>query len=118
MLKYYVFFMCLFALSCTRTEIPFGNVDDCEPDITYTDHVASIINKSCAYSGCHVDNTAPGNYNTYEGLLPNLSNGEFLKRTISISDMPPSYAPDDKPKELTSEEIRIISCWAENDYKQ
>jgi len=118
MMKYYIIFMCLFAMSCTRTEIIFGNVEDCDPTISYTDNVATIVNNSCAYSGCHLNNIAPGNFDTYEGLLPSLNSGDFLRRTVSLKDMPPTYAPEGKPKELTTEEIEIITCWAENDYLQ
>jgi hypothetical protein len=118
MMKYFCFLCCLLTVACTRTEIPFGNVENCDPNISYNENVSEIINKSCAYVGCHVNNTAPGNYNSYEGMIANLNNGEFLTRVLSIKDMPPSYAPEGKPKELTTEELELITCWAENDYPQ
>ncbi len=118
MKKLWFFSLFFFVFACTRTEIPFGNTEDCDPDITFSEDIVSIVSNSCAYSGCHINNTAPGNYDTYAGLLSVLDNGEFLKRVISLKDMPPSYAPDDKPQELTMEELELIACWAENDYPE
>lgn len=117
-MKYLIFVSCFFAIACSRTEIPFGTDEECETDYTYTNDIAAIVNKSCAYANCHLNNTAPGNFDTYEGLKAYLDDGEFLKRTVSIKNMPPNYAPDNKPKELTADEIMMISCWAENDYPQ
>jgi hypothetical protein len=115
MKKVYFIFISLTILSCSRTEIPFGSTENCDPELNYTDNIAEIINSSCAYSGCHL-NSAPGIYTSYEGLKGSIDNGEFFTRVLSIRDMPPSYAPDDKPQELSAEEIELINCWAENDY--
>lgn len=107
----------MLAFSCTRTELPFGNTENCDPEINFTNDIQEIINTSCAYSGCHLD-SAPGIYTSFDGLTGAIDNGEFFTRVLSIRDMPPSYAPDDRPQTLTAAEIELINCWAENDYPE
>ena len=111
--------ICLFLSlwACTRSTVepPTG---DCVENVTYSDNVKDILDNSCAYSGCHIDNAAPGDYSSYAGLQSSIDNGLLQKRMVELQDMPPIYAPDDKPKSLTEDEIEIISCWVQNEYAE
>ena len=91
---------------------------------TYETNVKPIIDKSCAYSGCHSGADAgmfvseiSKDYTNYEGLLGTLNNGSFAIRTLDTLDMPPPFfTPADKPQELTAEEINILTCWVDNGF--
>ena len=93
-------------------------MNNCVESYTYNQDVKAIIDASCAYAGCHVAGFALGNHTSYSTLKPQLDNGQFKKRVLDERTMPPSYAPDDKPKSLTEEQINIISCWAEDGYPE
>ncbi|OAV43890.1 hypothetical protein [Lewinella sp. 4G2] len=93
-------------------------------DITpnYVDDIQGIIERSCAYSGCHLGG-APGTYNDYAGLLPDLESGRFENRVVSLRadpnvGMPPDYAPSDRPKDLTPGDLEMIICWLENGFPE
>mgnify|MGYP006969374120 CR=1 FL=1 len=102
---------------CTEDKLP-------EPippgycDTTFTSYnlnIKPIIDLNCAYSGCHLD-TAPGNFSTYEGISVFFNVME--ERVISLKSdeeygMPPDYAPDGRPKDLTQEEFDLMTCWIE-----
>lgn len=96
---------------------------DCStPSPTYEVDIRPIIESSCAYSGCHLDgNTSI--YNNYEDLLPNIESGSFRDRVIAqradeTFGMPPNYAPEGRPTELTAEEVILIQCWLEAGHPQ
>ncbi len=111
--------------SCNTDKLEPASVVPAIPSCLITDYdsqVKTIIDNSCAYSGCHLD-AAPGNFSTYEGLKPFLTEDKFERFVIDLKDdaqqgMPPAYAPDGKPKDLTEEEIDIITCWIGNDYRE
>jgi len=92
---------------------------------TYDD-IKSIINTSCAYSGCHSGGTDAGsgipdiakNFTTYAGMKASLDNGLFAARALNDRDMPPSFAPMDKPMELTDAQIESLTCWKDNGYAE
>jgi uncharacterized membrane protein len=89
---------------------------------TYELNVRDIIDKNCAYSGCHLDG-APGNYSTFEGLQEVINNGEFISRVITQRDdtsagMPPFYVPSGRQEDLTQEELDVITCWIENGFPE
>lgn len=105
--------VCLWA--CTRDQIE-PDTESCDEQITYTNHVKEIIDKSCAYSGCHLD-SAPGNYSTYSGLEGALTNGTFKQRVINQVDMPPVYA-ENGPTSLTADELKLINCWINDGYTE
>jgi len=84
---------------------------------TYDSNVKAIIDASCAYAGCHLNNLAIGDYSTYSGMLSRLDNGLIEDRVITQKDnpsigMPPDYAMNG-PIDLTQEELDIITCWLE-----
>jgi hypothetical protein len=103
--------------SCTADELPEpAPTADCgQLEVTYDLNIKELIDRSCAYSGCHLD-VAPGRYNSYEGMLGNLKNGRFEQRVLTlradpILGMPPNNAPEGRPKDLTKEELDLIRCW-------
>ncbi len=45
----------LIVLSCTRDSTPLPDTSDCMTEnITYSEHIESILSASCALSGCHL----------------------------------------------------------------
>ena len=112
----------LFFTNCTADQLPEPQPPgDCgtEP-VTYLSDIADIIDRSCAYSGCHLD-SAPGVYDSYEGLLGVLQSGLFKERVVTIKDdpnlgMPPDFAVANRPKDLTTDELSLIRCWLEDGF--
>jgi len=112
---------------CTADKLPqpqSGEEDDCgAAPKTFTRDIQPIINRSCAYAGCHLDGSAPGRFDNYAGLLSRLQNGQFQRRVIELKDdpvrgMPPNFAPEGRPKDLTEEELRQIQCWLEDGFPE
>ena len=109
-------------MDCTADKVPQPSTDDCNTQIpTYEANIKSIIDRSCAYSGCHL-NSAPGVYTTYEGdLLAVLNSGDFrirviTQRTDPVIGMPPNRAPSGRPQDLTEEELQLVQCWLDNGF--
>jgi len=102
--------------ACTADELPEPVALPCDGVMpTYEADVREIVERTCAYSGCHLGG-APGIYDSYAGLLPDLESGLFRQRVIDRKDdpvfgMPPNYAPADREVDLTADEIMIITCW-------
>jgi len=89
---------------------------DCSGDVAYTGQIKPIIDTYCAYSGCHDGSgSAPGNYTSYERMERSLTEDLFEDRTIIVRDMPPNYS--EGPKSLLQEDLDLLICWIENDYK-
>lgn len=108
--------------ACTSDQLPEPMVlAVCDTlQATYETNVQEIIDRTCAYSGCHID-ASIGNYLTYEGMLGRLTNGSIRNRVISLRNdptigMPPDYTPSDRPQNLTQEELEIIQCWLDAGY--
>lgn len=113
----------LFFVACTNDSLGEPQMGDCDNlDATYLSLIQPIIAESCAYSTCHLD-TAPGNYTTYDGLLPSLQSGEFRNRVLNIKDdptlgMPPEFSPTNRPSNLTEEQLNQIRCWLDNNFPE
>lgn len=103
----------IFAAACNYDKLPEPNIDEICNDIqpTYEAEVKEIINRSCAYVGCHVAGFSYGDYSNFQSLNALIPRGRISARTIQTRDMPPAYAPDGRPKSLTSQEIAILQCW-------
>jgi len=92
--------------------------------VSYDLQVKAIIDTNCAFAGCHVSGTAaPGNYTTYNRMLPFLTDREFKRFVIDLRNdpelgMPPDWVTNPGPNDLTDEEFDIISCWVQNGYPQ
>ena len=113
------------ATSCTNDQLPEPTLPEgCEDAIpTYNDTIGLIIENSCAYAGCHLDGSAPGIYDSYEAIVAVIESGNFNERVIIQRDdanvgMPPNFAPEGRPKDLTQEELDLIICWVENGYPE
>lgn len=111
-----LFLLSLATWACTSDALPPAETGECaniEP--TYSQDIRPIIESSCAYSGCHLDNGS-GNFQNFAGLRPYLEDGSFRGRVISereneIRGMPPNYAPPGRPQDLTAEQLNLINCW-------
>jgi hypothetical protein len=118
--------ICLFVPpACTTDQLPGPtSAENCLDSVpTYEGRIQSIIETNCAYAGCHLDGSAPGLYTSYEGLLPNIESGSFRQRVIVEREdpnrgMPPNYAPEGRPKDLTPEELELIECWLDSGYPE
>ena len=120
---YLTFHLCFLAPACTNAELPPPESPAFCDTISVTNYehgVKSIIDNSCAYSGCHdgAGGIGPGNYTSYSGILPYLNNGAVLERVVNQKDdastgMPPnaSVYPESKQDDLPEKEFEIIQCW-------
>ncbi|MFK7807611.1 MAG: hypothetical protein AB8F74_07435 [Saprospiraceae bacterium] len=119
-MKPFFLFLSLIILcsSCTNDQLPEPVEADCPTVITYDVEIKPIIDNSCAYSGCHVSGFGSGDFTNYASLEGLLTAGTFENRVIIERNMPPSYAPDDKPKMLTDEELDLMKCWMEGGYPE
>ena len=116
----------LFVAICLSITLTNCSNDDDKCNYTYENGVKEIIDRSCAYAGCHAGAEAsmwvPDNsvdQTNYEGMLENLNSGEFENRTLILRNMPDTmWTPDDRPQILTEEEIEILTCWKDNGYPE
>jgi hypothetical protein len=119
---------CLLSLAClltacTNDELPAPNPETACDTLsinTYDNGVKAIIEKTCAYAGCHDGSSGigPGDYTSYQGLLPYLNNGSIFNRVVEQAGnpaigMPPnkSIYEESKQDDLTPEELEIMRCW-------
>lgn len=114
--RFCLLFISISLAACTTDQLPEPDPGDCANVMpTYSADIESIIEQSCAYSGCHLGD-APGVYNSYAGLLPVLESGEFRNRVVDIRTdpnmgMPPNDAPTGRPTDLSDAQIELINCW-------
>ncbi len=112
----FLYLLAIFAVSCSADHLPKPAESNCGTlTPTYNNDIKEIIDQSCAFSGCHLD-SAPGQYDTYAGLLSVLENNKFMTRVIleradAVKGMPPNFTPEGRPKDLTNEQIELIDCW-------
>ncbi len=111
------FVFTLIWMGCAKDSTQAISCDGCgvTGEVSFDANVKSIIDNSCAYSGCH-SGSAPGDYTTYEGLKTILDSGLFQDRVLSAKNMPPEYAPDERPKTLSECELCIIQDWVDAGY--
>ncbi len=117
MIKYILFALGTIVLfSCSRDVVAEPDCDIIAPQ-TYQE-VKLILNESCSYSGCHLNNIAPGNFDTYEGVKEFLDNNESSFRSeVNTGDMPPDYA--DEGKEIISPVAKLqLACWLDRGYPE
>lgn len=114
----------LFTGGCTGDELPAPapGINCDEVDVSYDLNIKPLIDRSCAYSGCHLD-VAPGRYTSYDGMLDNLKKGKFQQRVLTlradpILGMPPDNSPEGRPKDLTEEELELIRCWLDKGFPE
>ncbi len=69
---------------------PEGVVCETE-NVTFSNDISPIIATSCAISGCHsTGGSAPGNFETFDGLERKINDGSFENRVLVRMDMPPN----------------------------
>lgn len=107
----------LFA-SCTSDQAMDPDAGDCNvPDeVSFAVDIEPVFTASCAYSGCHIEGFAQGNFTTYEGIQTFLDNSKIQERALNIKDMPPTYAPDDKPQSLDNCQLAFLQSWVDAGY--
>ena len=117
--------LAVFSPSCVSDELPEPTLpESCMDSIpTYEGSVKTIIDNTCAYSGCHLDGSAPGVYTGYEGVINVVLSGRFKEKVLDLRGdpnlgMPTSFAPAGRPKSLTQFELELIQCWLENDFPE
>lgn len=114
-LNYLFFAICLLIVSCTTDKLEPEPVI-CTDLVTYQDGPKAILNKTCAYSGCHVAGYSSGDFSSYDAMKARLDNGKFAKWVLNDRSMPPSNVPTGKDDFLTIEELNILKCWAQEGY--
>ncbi len=94
-------------------------------DATFDGDVIGVLSVTCSYDACHGAASMFGqkDYNVFSNLQPFLEDGSFEKRVLNGGDadnpvMPPPYAPEGNPKELTEEQLQILMCWKEAGYPE
>jgi len=111
-----------FFVSCKK-----DSVDPCDDlNATYSGAVKSIIDNTCAYSGCHDGTgvntfipTSAADYTTYSGMEASLNSGAFNTRALVSQDMPPAaFVPAGSPTELTAAQLEILNCWMDAGYPE
>jgi len=112
----FIFVFSLSVVSCTNDKVVIIE-SDCTEEVTFNNQVQPIINQTCAYVECHDGGAdAPGDFTTYDRMLPFLTEDLFVARTIDLRDMPPNYAR--RTTFLTLEQLNTLKCWIENDYQE
>ena len=111
MKKISILILLTFALqSCynDNEEELYGPVTCDLSDVTYADQVSSIINSSCATSGCHVaGGTGSGDFTNFDELKSKVDNGSFENRVLVEKTMPPS-------SQLSDCDLQILQTWLDN----
>jgi hypothetical protein len=84
---------------------------------TYTADVQPIFDTRCAYSGCHAGNNAAHGLNLsgYDNAKNNFNDHNTLcaiNHDGSCDPMPQGSA------KLSDDQIKIITCWAKNNFPQ
>lgn len=106
--------------SCEYNQLPEPDPPDlCDTvKVTYEDQMMSIIENSCAYSGCHdgMGGVGPFNYHTYDGLsnvFDKIETRVIVLEDDPASGMPPnsSIYPQSRKDNLTAEELDLFRCW-------
>lgn len=108
-------FSCCFLTQCAKDKLD-ETVQDCVVEVSYDNGARTVLDNTCAYSGCHDGFNSPGDFRTYGAMKSYLNESDFEQRVINLRDMPPVYASG--PKTLTAEQILTLQCWIENEYKE
>ncbi|WMX13953.1 MULTISPECIES: hypothetical protein [unclassified Aureispira] len=101
----------LLSLSSCQTEAITYDCTAVAP--TYTNHIKSIMDANCAYSGCHDATTkADGiNLSNYGAVVSESSRARFMgsmQHEGSYSRMPEGKA------QLSTSDLQKIYCWIQN----
>ncbi len=117
MIRYFFLLVTCFIIlvfSCDNAELPEPPpLTPCDTvTLTYNDHLQSIIDNSCAYSGCHdAIGSTLGNFTNYSTMHPFLMDNSIRERVFEKNDMPPEDG-----NELTMGQKDSIRCWLDHGY--
>ena len=100
------------AVSCKDDDTPDG-VDCAGLTPTYNNDIKSILDTSCAKSGCHNSADLANNMDlsTYASAMPISQQPRFLGAINHQSGF--IAMPQDAPK-LSNDKIELLTCWVEN----
>ena len=109
-------------ISCTRDCFtPSGT--DCDVAVSYETNMKDIVDRYCAYSGCHNGGTpgVPGDYTSYQGMEIHFDGPIFNRVVTNQADpnvgMPPDYAVDG-PIDFTPEDFMLFNCWIDQEFPE
>ncbi|MCB0705407.1 MAG: hypothetical protein KDC34_08865 [Saprospiraceae bacterium] len=119
-----VFFFLLISLfwfipeSCVSDKLdPIENLLNCDSlALSYEIEMKPIIDKSCAYAGCHISGSSIGDFSTYTGMFSLLETNAVEDRVLNLGDMPPDFVTEEAA--LSPDEIEFFSCWLESGYPE
>lgn len=94
---------------CTNDTIPI--IEDCNDTLSYNSGMSELIDRTCAYAGCHAAGFSEGDFSSYDSSLRYFE--DFISRIYS-GNMPPSGSTP----QLTPEEIEKFNCWVTNGYPE
>jgi len=78
---------------------------------TYNATIKTIINGNCNSSGCHNAGSSRGDFTTYSGLSPYLTNGSFKREVLTNQTMPENSS-------LSQSQLNTIQCWVNDGYPE
>lgn len=110
-------------LACTRSTVD-TSLQECDIVVAYTVadssngdlEVKSIIDNSCAYSGCHDGGNAPRNLTMFGADMESitLDSDKFKSRIFEIGDMPPDTISESR--KLNQNDLQTLECWITGGY--
>jgi hypothetical protein len=96
----------LLVVSCKKDKQSDKLTPSCDGSSpTYQSTIKSIIDTKCATSNCHP------NYSAYDGLQPDLQDGDFRREVLVDQTMPQGST-------LTQDQLNEIQCWANNGFPE
>lgn len=106
------------SIACDYDQAPEPTIDDdcANNEVSYIQGIEELMERTCAYEGCHVSGFSSGDYTTYESIVPFIES--IRRRTLLVQDMPPDYAPNGKAQSLTDEEKQLLECWIANGFPE
>ncbi len=78
---------------------------------TWDGEMATFISASCNSSGCHNAGAGIGDFTSYAGIQPYLSNGTFEKEVMTKRTMPEGST-------LSDADLTKVQCWIDNGYAE
>ena len=111
MMKYFLLPIVLVGfVSCSKDKVENVEPVDCVNEISFSSDVVTILNTSCATSGCHNQSSAAAGYafTTYESVE---QNKDIILRTME-HEQGVTPMPIGQPK-LNRADIDKFYCWIE-----
>lgn len=106
----YILIGLIFFSSCVynNEEELYGDIVCDTENVTYSAEIQSIIESSCATSGCHnAGGSAPNIYESYNNVKASVDDGSFENRVLVQKNMPPGTP-------LSDCNIALIEAWLED----